>query len=118
MRGRGNKYGARKTACNHGHTHDSGKEARRCNDLHLLQRAGEIEDLRVQPQYWFVIDGRQVKHGNGRRVGFKPDFAYIECKSGADVVEDAKSDPTKTEAYVLRATIFRALFPTIDFREV
>lgn len=116
MQGRANKYGAKKTRCSHGHTHDSAKEARRCNDLHLLARAGEIDDLEVQPQYWFVIGGKQVKHDNGRRVGFKPDFSYIDLKTGADVVEDAKG--YRTTDYVLRAAIFKALFPTIQFREV
>ena len=113
---RANKYGARKSPCKQGHTHDSGREAKRCNDLHLLQRAGQIANLRMQPQFWFIIDGKQVKHANGRRVGFKPDFAYIEVPSLDDVVEDSKG--MRTEAYVLRAAIFRALFPEVDFREV
>lgn len=110
---RGNKYGAKKQACNHGHMHDSRKEARRCGELHLLQRGGVISDLRIQPQYWFVIDGRQVKHQNGRRVGYKPDFAYVEA--GANICEDTKG--FKDEAFVLRAAIFRALFPGIVLRE-
>lgn len=115
-RGRGNKFGAKKTECQHGHLHDSAREATRCSELHLLQRAGEIEDLRVWPQFWFIINGQQVKHANGRRVGFKPDFAYVDRKTGADVVEDSKG--FRTPDYVLRSAIFRALFPTIDFREV
>jgi hypothetical protein len=110
---RGNKYHAKTAACSHGHTHDSRKEARRCDELHLLQRGGVISDLRVQVQFWFTIDGRQVKHENGRRVGIKLDFGYVE--NGANVVEDTKG--VKTEAYVLRAAIFRALFPTIALRE-
>lgn len=111
-----NKYHAKKTDCHHGHRHDSRKEARRCDHLHLLQRAGEIEALEQQPQYWFAIDGVQVKHANGRRVGFKPDFRYRDRHSGATVVEDSKG--VRTEAYVLRAAMFRALFPGVEFREV
>lgn len=113
---RPNKYHAKKATCQHGHTHDSRREAGRCNELHLLQRAGDIEDLEQQPQFWFIIDGKPVKHENGRRVGFKPDFRYVDRHSGCDIVEDAKG--VRTEAYVLRAAMFRALFPTIVLREV
>ncbi len=111
-----NKYGAKKADCQHGHRHDSQREAKRCNELHLLERAGAISTLRIHPQFWFIIDGKQVKHPNGRRVGFKADFAYIELPSLQDVVEDSKG--FRTEAYVLKAAFFRALFPEVDFREV
>lgn len=110
------KYNARKTECAHGHNHDSAREARRCNQLHLLQRGGEISHLKVEPQFWFTIAGEQVKHGNGRRVGYKPDFQYFE--GNKNVVEDVKSTATKTEAYALRKAIFLALFPFIELREV
>jgi len=36
------KYHAKRTACAHGHTHASGREAKRCAELHLLLRAGHI----------------------------------------------------------------------------
>lgn len=111
-----NKFGAKKSDCRQGHKHASGKEARRCNDLHVLQAGKMISHLQVEPQFWFVIDGQQVKHPNGRRVGYRPDFQYFERDK--NVVEDVKSTATKTEAYVLRRAIFRALYPFIDFREV
>lgn len=110
-----NKYSARKTACRNGHSHASGREARRCDELHLLERAGEITHLEIEPQFWFVIDGIQVKHTNGRRVGYKPDFTYRE-RDGSVVAEDSKG--VRTEAYVLRAAMFRALFPHMELREV
>lgn len=112
-RTRKNKYAAETAGCNHGHTHDSRKEARRCNELHLLQRGGVISDLRVQVQFWFTINGIQVKHPNGRRVGIKLDFGYTE--NGVAVVEDTKG--VKTADYVLRSAIFRALFPDYVLRE-
>lgn len=116
MKGRPNKFNARKQPCQHGHVHDSGREAKRCNELHILLRAGEIERLEQQPKYWFEINGKQVKHPNGRRVGFTPDFRYWDRLSGTQIVEDAKG--VRTEAYVLRAAIFRALHPDIVLREV
>lgn len=110
-----NKYGAKKSQCLHGHTHDSIKEAKRCNELHLLERAGQITDLEVQPQFWFVMpDGRQITHDNGRRVGMKPDFRYKEGLL-RDTVEDVKG--FKTADYTLRKAIFKAFYPHINFVE-
>ena len=110
------KYFAKRAECQHGHSHASKREAKRCAELHLLLRAGAISGLVVEPQYWFEIGGTVVTHDNGRRVGFKPDFSYME--QGRVVCEDVKGGPTLTEAAVLRMTLFRHLFPAIDLRVV
>lgn len=113
---RSHKYGARKTPCRHGHTHDSAKEARHCNDLHLLLYAGEIEDLRFQEQFWFTINGQPLKHDNGRRVGVKIDFTYIDRHSAQRIADDAKGFVVRD--WPLRKAIFRACFPQYTLREV
>jgi hypothetical protein len=107
------KYRAVKAQCNAGHTHDSKRETIRCNELHTLQAAGEITDLMIHPQYWFVINGRQLKHPNGRRVGYKSDFEYIE--NGMLVTEDVKGVIVRD--WPLRRAVFKALFPNHDLRE-
>jgi hypothetical protein len=114
----GNKFGAKAMTCTAGHSHPSKAEARRCNDLHLMQRGGIITDLEVQPQFWFIINGEQVKHEGGRRVGYKADFAYRE--QGRHVVEESKpaAKAARGGDYPLRKAIFLHLFPHIDFREV
>lgn len=109
------KYGAKPSHCSAGHKHASKREATRCDVLRILERAGEITHLEIEPQFWFEINGAVIKHGNGRRVGYKPDFTYRE-RDGRAVAEDSKG--MRTEAYVLRAAIFRALFPHIELREV
>lgn len=112
-----NKYGARRSKCNHGHTHASAKEARRCNDLHLLASTGAIVGLRNQPRFTFHIDGREVKHPNGRRASYSPDFTYIE--NGRQVVEEVKGGKaTITEASALRMAFFRAIWPDIELKVV
>lgn len=111
----GNKFSARRCGCAAGHEHASKAEARRCDQLHLLARAGVIRDLEVQPQFWFVINGCQVKHEGGRRVGYRADFAYRE--GGKHIVEDVKG-AYRDDAWTLRKAIFRALFPAIELREV
>ena len=108
------KYRSKKTPCRHGHTHDSGKEARQCNELHLLQRAGEISELEVQVQYWFAINGVPVTHLNGRRCGIKLDFRFRE--NGKTVCADTKGFIVRD--FPLRAAIFRALYPDIELREL
>jgi hypothetical protein len=110
---RRSKYNAKKARCAHAHKHDSKREAARCNELHVLWAAGVIADLVIQPQFWFVINGSQVKHDNGRRCGYRPDFSYTE--SGQDCVEDVKG--MVTADFTLRKAIFKALFPTIEFRQ-
>jgi hypothetical protein len=107
------KYRAVKAQCGAGHTHDSKREAIRCNELHILQAAGEITDLTIHPQYWFVINGRQLKHPNGRRVGYKSDFEYVE--NGMLVTEDVKGVVVRD--WPLRRAVFVALFPNHDLRE-
>lgn len=112
------KYGSKPTACNNGHKHPSAKEARRCDQLHMLQRAGEIRNLLTEPQFWFTVNGVQMKHDNGRRVGYKPDFQYFE--GDKNVVEDVKSGSWRGQShdYPLRKAVFKALYPYIEFREV
>jgi hypothetical protein len=107
------KYRAVKSQCRAGHTHDSKREAIRCNELHDLQAAGAISDLIIHPQYWFVINGRQIKHGNGRRVGYRSDFEYVE--NGIQITEDVKGVVVRD--WPLRRAIFIALFPDHQLRE-
>jgi hypothetical protein len=107
------KYRAVKMQCGEGHTHDSKREATRCNELHALQAVGLISNLTVHPQYWFVINDKQLKHPNGRRVGYKSDFEYIE--NGVSITEDVKGVIVRD--WPLRRAVFIALFPHLYLRE-
>lgn len=110
-----NKYRAKKTNCAQGHTHGSKKEALRCNDLSQMQQRGEISKLEQQPQFWFAIDGKALKHANGHRVGYKADFRYLDAQ-GRMVVEEVKGFSVRD--WPLRRAVFLALFPGLIFREV
>ena len=92
-----NKYRAIKTVCAAGHKHDSKKEAARCDVLHLLLKAGQVSDLKLQPTFLIEIGGHKV-------CKYKADFAYRQ--GGADVVEDVKG--IKTPTYRLKAKLLRA----------
>lgn len=110
------KYFAKKTACSNGHLHASKREAKRCDQLHLLQRAGEIEGLTIEPKFEFAISGKPLKMSNGRTASYRPDFTYVE--RGKLIAEDVK--PTSKLAisrdFPLRAALFRHLFPNWELR--
>lgn len=111
------KWKAKKAYCAEGHRHDSISEAKRCDELHDMQSKGYIDDLIVWPQFWFVINGRQVKHDNGRRLGYLADFQYT--LNGNEVVEDVKgSKSVDSRDWPIRKALFKALFPTYDLREI
>lgn len=73
-------------------------EARRYAELRLLQRAGQIADLRVHPRYPLVVNG--VKCGY-----YEADFAYREGEQ--EVVEDVKG--VATAVFQLKAKLVKAL---------
>jgi len=111
---KGNKFFARKSACNAGHTHASRAEALRCNDLQFLERSGKISGLQVEPKFQFHANGRPIKMGNGAVASYRPDFLYTEA--GKQVAEDVKGGPTQTEAAALRMALFRTCYPEIELR--
>lgn len=89
-RNRRNKYGARKVVVD-GITFDSAKEAGRYRELKILQEAGHIRDLTLQPSYPFPV--RYV--GSKRPITYKADFSYRDNCKGEDVVEDVKGIETQ-----------------------
>lgn len=82
-----------------GITFDSQKEYKRWRELCLLERAGEIKDLRRQ--YKFVLIPSQKSGGKciERECAYFADFVYLD-KSGKLVVEDTKG--IKTDAYIIK----------------
>lgn len=109
---KGNKYGARKTPCNHGHVHASAREAKRCGELHLLLRAGEITALVHEPTYELSVAGQPIRMGNGHKAKYRPDFTYLE--NGKVIAEDVKGFVVRD--FPLRAALFRHCFPNIELR--
>ena len=92
------KYHNRKIKDLDGQTFDSKKEFRRWRDLQLLERAGQIEDLRRQVKYVLIpaqrIGGKVVE----RECSYIADYVYT--KDGKTIVEDCKGF-RKGEAYAL-----------------
>lgn len=107
----GNKYHAKKYASQDGEVFDSKREARRYEELCLLQRAGRIQNLRRQVKFILIpaqrepdrvgVRGGRVKGASiEREVSYIADFVYVDSAIGKQVVEDAKG--MKTKDYVIK----------------
>ena len=80
---------------------DSKREAARYAELRLLERIGDIADLECQPRFPLIVNGALI-------ATYVADFRY-RARDGAVVVEDVKSEPTKTPVYRLKAKLVAAL---------
>jgi hypothetical protein len=87
-----NKYGAKKTQVGEV-TFDSKKEAQRYMELQLLERAGEITDLRRQVKFELMGQHRPLYTRTGRKMKYTADFAYVE--DGVEVIEECKGHWTR-----------------------
>lgn len=110
-----NKYHARKTS-----GFASGKEARRYQELQLLERAGVIDNLRTQVKFVLIPAQREEsadvftrgknkgKHKPGRviekEVSYWADFVYHDINTDREVVEDVKGyrDGEAYKLYVVK----------------
>ena len=86
------KYNAKKTVLD-GITFDSKKEAARFQELRLLERAGEIQDLYCQVEYELI-----PKQKGERACHYVADFVYTE--NGKKIVEDVKGK--RTREYIIK----------------
>lgn len=101
---RAHKYGAKPTWAD-GIRFASKAEAKRYLDLKLLERAGAISGLEVQPCY--PIEAVNPSNGEVTPVGvYKADFRYLE--RGRLVVEDVKG--MRTVVYRLKKRLVEAIY--------
>lgn len=111
---RESKYGAKRIEVD-GITFDSKAESQRYFELKMRERVGEIDELELQPCFPLHVmelwrSGVEIRVTT---IGiFKADFRYRVLKGpnvGEIVIEDRKSEPTKTTAYKLRKRIAEAV---------
>lgn len=95
------KYRNTKTVVD-GETFDSQKEANRYCELRLMQRAGEISELRRQVVFTLIPPLYEEGKCAERAVKYVADFVYVDKATGKTVVEDVKSDPTRTPDYIIK----------------
>ena len=93
------KYNNKKITVD-GQIFDSKKEANRYKELRLLEKAGEIHDLRMQVKFTLIPAQRDEATGTvvERECSYKADFVYEE--DGKTVVEDVKG--FRTKEYIIK----------------
>lgn len=106
-----NKYGAKKTQI--GDTvFDSRKEAKRFQELKLLEKTGYISDLKIQVKFSIC----PKSGGNKRERFYIADFVYKE--GGKSIIEDVKSEITRKNAvYSLKKALVQWQYTDYIFRE-
>jgi hypothetical protein len=77
----------------------SKREATRYGHLKLLEKAGAIQGLRLQPRYPMTVGGLHV-------CTYVGDFEFTE--NGRLVTEDSKG--VKTAEFIIKAKLFHALY--------
>jgi len=110
---RKSKYNAKKTI-SYGITFDSKKEARRYRDLKLMEMAGEIENLILQPKYK-LQDDFKYKGKTIKAIYYIADFRYYDVSEKETVIEDCKG--VKTAVYRLKKKLFLHKYPDVNFIE-
>lgn len=118
------KYYNIKTKTSDGIVFDSNKEARRWEQLLLLQKAGKITSLRRQVRYELVPAQYETrirysaKTGNRlkdeirlveRKVEYIADFVYTDAETGENIVEDVKSQATRTPEFIIKKKLMLAV---------
>ncbi len=85
----------------------SRSEAERYEELLLMEQAGVISGLEVQPRYPIIVEGKRI-------AVYVADFAYAE--DGEAVIEDVKGGPS-TAVFRLKKKLVEALYG-VTIREV
>ena len=110
------KYGAKKTVVN-GITFASRLEAERYQQLMLLEKAGEIEGLVLQPEFQILRGWIHPETGEKIKSRFYVgDFQYLETGTQKLVVEDTKG--METAEFRLKWSMVRSMYPMYEFRKV
>lgn len=94
------KYGAKRTVVDE-IAFASKKEAKRYAVLRDCQLAGLLRDLKLQPRYPLVVNGKKI-------ATYVGDFYYVDCETGEAILEDCKG--FKTALYILKKKLFEALY--------
>ena len=76
----------------------SKREARRAQELKLLERIGDISELREQVPFELLPSMSRADGSKERSTKYIADFVYEE--NGAQIVEDCKG--CKTDVYILK----------------
>lgn len=111
------KYHNTKTVAD-GIKFDSKLEAERYAQLKILERAGVIRDLELQPSFELLPSFR--KNGKTwRKTVYKADFRYILADGDRIIIEDVKgSTAVITDVFRLKQKLFEYKYPELSIKIV
>ena len=90
---------------------DSIAESKRYKELKLLERAGKITDLTLQPK--FLLQESFRKNGKTfRKIEYIADFQYIE--NNKVIVEDVKG--MQTDVFKIKHKLFEKKYQDLELR--
>ena len=105
-----NKYHNRKVQIDR-YVFDSVKEGQRYRELALLEKAGEISELELQPK--FLLQESFRKNGKTfMKIEYIADFKYTE--NGKTIIEDVKG--IKTDVFKLKQKLFEYKYKDLELR--
>lgn len=105
-----NKYRNKKVQIDR-YVFDSIKEGQRYRELAILERAGKISKLELQPR--FLLQESFRKNGKTyRKIEYVADFQYIE--NGKTIVEDVKG--MQTDVFKLKHKLFEKKYPNLELK--
>lgn len=90
---------------------DSIAESKRYKELKLLEQAGEISKLELQPRF-LLQEGFRKNGKTFRKIEYIADFQYIE--NGRLVIEDVKGK--ETEVFKLKRKLFEHEYPDYELK--
>lgn len=109
----GSKYNSVRTVVD-GIAFASRREAERYAELKLLELAGVISHLRLQPRYELQPPFRDIRGKRHRAIVYVGDFSYTQ--NGREIVEDVKG--FETQAFKIKSKMFMARYPHAELRIV
>ena len=92
---------------------DSIAESKRYKELALLEKAGQIKGLELQPKF-LLQEGFKKNGKTYRKIEYIADFMYIE--NGKVIIEDVKG--METDVFKLKRKMFEYKYPEFELRIV
>lgn len=92
-------------SCDNGHLHHSRGEAKYCNQLHFIKKAGEITEIETQVHFDLKVNGIKI-------IGHRPDFR-VTYADGRQEIHEFKG--FETERWVIAKRLFNAIHPDIPY---
>jgi len=105
------RYGNVKRVTIDGHKFASTREGTRYSELKLMERAGVINDLELQPRFPITIAGIEIRYArSNRHLTYIADFRYYDLERSKWVIEDTKMQSGhRTDVYKIKRALMLAM---------